>query len=213
MPTHDGGNPSAAKSPAFQPVQMELQRRVFILVGGGFALTGFALSAVLAQLVPVLKTLGLGEAALAVSMCFGPAQVFIRFANLVAGSNRHPIYPTLVAVMMLPAAMLLLLLTAPNVAGAFLFALFLGFYSGLISIVSGTLPLALFGARDFGARLGKIALMRKVLAAVAPFVLAWLIENHGAAPAVFSLAIAASLGAAAFFGVWRAAKLGLANHA
>ncbi|MFN0191291.1 MAG: MFS transporter [Aestuariivirga sp.] len=193
--------------PAFEPVPARIQRRIFVLVSFGFAATGFALSAVLAQLVPVLKTLGFGEAALAVSMCFGPAQVVIRFANLVAGGNRHPIMATLVAVFMLPAAMLLLVLTAPNLAGAFLFAVFLGFYSGLTSIVSGTLPLALFGAQDFGARLGNIALFRKVLGAVAPFVLAWLIERQGATPALLVLVAVAALGAAAFVGVWRAAAI------
>jgi MFS family permease len=190
-------------SRAHELVPAALQRRALVLVTLGFMASGFALSAVLAQLVPALKTLGLGDAALAVSMVFGPAQIFIRFGNLIFGSKHHPLAVTVVAMALLPLAMLLLLVTAPGLAGAVLFAMFLGFYSGLTSIVSGTLPLALFGTQNFGARLGRIALFRKVLAAVAPFVLAWSIEMLGAALSLLCLAILSAFGTLAFVEVSR----------
>ena len=57
--------------------------------------------------------------------------------------------------------------TAPPAPGAILFAVLLGFGSGLKSIVQGTLPLALFGGASYGARLGVMAAARKVFSAVA----------------------------------------------
>lgn len=175
---------AAANVPALPSTGHDLvppaqQWRILWLATIGFALAGFSLSAMLAQLVPLLSALGLGASALMISMLFGPAQVFIRFVNMVAGVRRHPIIATLVALSMIPLAIAMLTVTAPAVAGAALFALLLGFGSGLKSIVQGTLPLALFGSGSYGARLGFMASVRQALAAVAPFALAFLIEHVG----------------------------------
>lgn len=151
----------------------------------GFALSGFALSAVLAQMVPLLTAVGLGASALMVSTLFGPAQVLVRFVNLIIGAARHPIGAALLALVLLPVAIAILALGAPAAMAAVLFAVMLGFGSGLKSIVQGSLPLALFGPAGYGARLGTMASVRQVLASVAPFVLAFLIEAVGVRPALW----------------------------
>jgi hypothetical protein len=160
----------------------------------GFAFSGFALSAILAQMVPLVTAVGLGTSALLVSTLFGPAQVLIRFINLVAGADRHPIIATLIALALLPAAIAVLAVGSPALVAAVIFALLLGFASGLKSIVQGSLPLALFGAGAYGARLGVMASVRQVLASVAPFVLAFLIEALGVRPALWIIAGIALLG-------------------
>ncbi len=142
----------------------------------------------------MLTALGLGASALLVSTLFGPAQVAIRFLNMVAGAGRHPIQATLVAVGMVPLALAILVVGAPWVAGAVVFALLLGFGSGLKSIVQGTLPLALFGSRSYGARLGSMAAFRQALAAVAPFLLALAIEGVGVSPSLWLVAGVGVLG-------------------
>ena len=129
------------------------QRRLLWLATWGFALSGFALSAILATMVPLLTALGLGTSALIVSTLFGPAQVLIRFLNMLVGVRRHPIVGTLVAVGLIPLAITLVAVSAPWAVGAGVFAVLLGFGSGLKSIVQGTLPLALFGTSSYGARL------------------------------------------------------------
>ena len=151
----------------------------------GFALSGFALSAVLAQMVPLLTAVGLGASALLVSTLFGPAQVLVRFVNLIVGAARHPIGAALLALALLPLAIAALALGAPALVAAVLFAVMLGFGSGLKSIVQGSLPLALFGPGGYGARLGTMAAVRQVLASVAPFSLAFLIEALGVRPALW----------------------------
>ncbi|WP_299978180.1 arsenite efflux MFS transporter ArsK [Devosia sp. 66-22] len=172
----------------------------------GFALSGFALSAVLAQMVPLLTAVGLGASALLVSTLFGPAQVLVRFANLLAGAARHPVFPALLALALLPAAIAVLAFGAPALVAAVLFAVMLGFGSGLKSIVHGSLPLALFGPDAYGARLGLMASVRQVLASVAPFVLATLIEAVGVRPALWLVAGVGLLGLACLVQVARSVR-------
>lgn len=162
----------------------------------GFALAGFSLSAILAQMVPMLTALGLGASALVVSTLFGPAQVFIRFINILAGARRHPIVATLVALGVIPLATAILTVSAPWAAGAVLFAVLLGFGSGLKSIAQGALPLALFGSDAYGARTGFMASVRQALAAAAPFALAFLIERIGITSALAVMTVVAMAGLA-----------------
>lgn len=169
------------------PAAVGQQRRLLWLVTIGFALAGFALSAMLAQTVPMLTGLGFGGFALVASTLFGPAQVLIRFVNMLVGAGRHPIVATLIALGMIPAAIAVLMLTAPAAAGAVLFAVLLGFGSGLKSIVQGTLPLALFGSASYGARLGYMAAFRQGLAALAPFALAFLTDTAGPTAALAAM--------------------------
>lgn len=198
--------PAASSTPIVipeEPLPTEWQPRVLWLVTVGFALSGFLLSAILAQMVPMLQALGLGASALLVSTLFGPAQVLVRFVNMVFGVRRHPLFITILAVVMLPVATLIVMGTAPLVAGAVVFAILLGFGSGLKSIVQGTLPLALFGSVSYGARLGRMALVRQFLAAIAPFAFAFTSDQFGTTAALVLLVALAVLGLAAFFEVAR----------
>lgn len=176
------------------PIRAGRQRQVLWLVTIGFAFGGFALSAMLAQMVPMLSQLGLGASALVVSALFGPAQVLVRLVNMLIGARRHPLTATLIALGMLPLAIAVLSLTAPWATGAIMFAVLLGFGSGLKSIVQGTLPLALFGSGSYGARLGYMAAVRQGLAAIAPFALAYLIEMAGTTLALWTMAMAGLVG-------------------
>lgn len=184
-------------------IPSHLHRRTLLLLTAAFALSGFTLSAVLAQMVPLLTSVGLGTSALIVSTLFGPAQVLVRFVNMLIGLKRHPMMAALLAASLLPIAIIVLMVSAPLAIGAVAFAVLLGFGSGLKSIVQGTLPLALFGRASYGARLGWMALARQVLAAAAPFVLAWMIENTGATYALAMLVAVAAIGLLALFEVAR----------
>jgi hypothetical protein len=72
-------------------------------------------------------------------LCTDPAQVLIRFVNIVLGTERYPLAVTLLVAVLLPTAALLLAASAPWIFGAVIFALMLGFASGLKSIVQGCL--------------------------------------------------------------------------
>ena len=178
------------------------RRRVLWLITIGFALAGFALSAMLTQMVPMLTQLGLGASALAVSALFGPAQVLVRFVNMLVGAKRHPMAATFIALAMLPLSLVVLAATGPSLIGATVFAILFGFGSGLKSIVQGTLPLALFGSSSYGARLGFMAAMRQGLAAFAPFILAFTSEATGAATGLWLTVAVGACGLLCMIMVW-----------
>jgi MFS family permease len=191
----------------------ELRPRAMFLVTWGFALTGFLLMAILAQMVPLLTAMGLGSFSVVVSALFGPSQVVIRFANMTLGSGRHPLHVTLAMAVLLPVAALVLAFSAPSVAGAAVFASILGFASGLRSIVQGTLPLALFGPTGYAARLGRMAAVRLLLGAIAPFVLAYLMQLFGPSAALLLISSAGVLGLAAFAEIARLNRFGVSARA
>lgn len=163
----------------------DLRPWLFRLVLAGFALEGLVLAAITLQMVPLLLALDLGAATVMISSVFGPAQVLARLVNMIFGGRLKPTVLAVIAAGALPIALLVLNLSAPHLLGAGLFALLFGLGSGLTSIVSGALPLYLFGRRDYGARQGQISAARQVAAAAAPFAMALAMQHLGAPASVW----------------------------
>lgn len=195
--------PAAAPPPAPAPAPSTRQRlapaarrRGFVLMALAFAAQGFVGSAVLVHMLPLLGTLGLGAAGVAVGVVFGPAQVASRFINMVFGRELSQLALALISAGLQPLALLLLLASAPSFAGAMVFAVLFGMGSGLYSIVGGTLPLALFGAEGYGALQGRVMAVRLIMGAAAPFAFAQASALLGS-PATLGLAAALGAGGAA----------------
>jgi hypothetical protein len=72
------------------------------------------------------------------------------------------------------------------------FTLLMGASQGVITIVRGAVPLALFGARGYGAVLGVIATPILVVNAASPTVFAWIVDRWGWGPARVSLLVSCS---------------------
>ena len=151
-------------------------RRLMIMVTAGFAISGVTLSAILSQMVPMLQALGMGSMSLVVSTLFGPSQVAMRGIQIFFGKYSTPLAMTLVALVFLPLGLAILAVSAPSLTGAIIFAVLVGLASGLKSIVQGTLPLAVFGRRGYGSRVGIMSGARYVAAALAPFAFSWFSE-------------------------------------
>jgi len=149
-----------------------LARRAFWLVGIGFALSGMAISALGVHMVPILLARGLGDMAYGVAMAMGPAQVLIRIVDATLWRRLHPVTVALIAAGALPLAMAFLLVPGMGLAPALAFTMLLGIGGGLSSIVRGAVPIALFGTDGLGQRLGRLAALRSVLGASAPFLFA-----------------------------------------
>jgi hypothetical protein len=173
---------SAARAPvAPAPAQLPpaQARFAFWAVATSFALSGVLIAAMGVHMVPVLRALDLGEAAFLVSMVMGPAQVAIRLVDALFWRHLHPLQVALVSGAALPLALGALMLPVPAFVAGALFAAATGIGQGLSSIVRGTVPLALFGGEGYAARLGKLAAIRTVLSAGAPFVFAIGLETAG----------------------------------
>jgi MFS family permease len=183
---------ASAAAPRVEGMLPPARRRVgFAIMVTGFSLMSLVSSAVLVHLVPLLSGLGLGATAALAGTLFGPSQVGSRLINMVFGKNLPPLHLAMIAATLIPGGVLVLLFSAPSVPGAMAFAIIFGMGNGLLSIVTGTLPLHLFGSDGYGKLQGKMMAARLILSALAPFVLAFAMENIGIPS---SLGITAALG-------------------
>jgi MFS family permease len=188
-------SPSTPTVDALLPTPQHAKAMLWLAVG--FSLAGVVLSAVTVQWVLVLQATGLSDtAAVAAGTLLGPAQVGVRVIDLMFGVRRHPMTMALVSAGLLALALGLLLAMPATLTGAMVFAVVFGLASGLTSIVRGTVPLALFGADGYAARLGVLAGLRLATSAVAPFALSVALTSLGAGITIsvsFGVALAALL--------------------
>lgn len=178
------------------------QGRIVGLMLLGFALLGFVSSVVTVHMVPMLAALGVGGAGVMVTTLFGPAQVLSRLINMQFGKGLSQPALAAIAAVLLPLGLVVLVLSAPWFPGAALFAVLFGLGSGLSSIVSGTLPLVLFGSAGYGQRLGWISSARLVVSALAPFAFALVAGWAGTATALWLVVLVGIAAVVAFGLIW-----------
>lgn len=184
--------------PQFAPLAPEHQGRAMLWVAVAFAVAGLVFSALSASWVTTLTAFGLpAAAAVTAGTLMGPAQVGVRVMDMMFGLRLHPLTTTMISTLLLIAALTVLWMTGPTLAGAMIFAVLFGLAQGLTSIVRGTVPLVLFGPTGFAARLGRLAAVRMVMAALAPFGIALMIDTFSASAALLAMLCLAILGAMA----------------
>jgi hypothetical protein len=134
-----------------------------------FAATWFNSTAMAAHLPALLEAAGASAAvAIAAGALIGPAQVAARILEFGLLRRFHPLASARLAASAHPvAAVCLLVFGGP---AAYAFALLHGAGNGILTIAKGTLPLALFGAGGYGARLGWLNAPARVLQAAAPLI-------------------------------------------
>ncbi|MER9843380.1 arsenite efflux MFS transporter ArsK [Mesorhizobium australicum] len=180
----------------------------FALMVVAFSLQNLVSAAVLVHMVPLLSGLGLGTAAAIVGTLFGPSQVLSRFVNMVFGINLPPLRLAIISAVLMTAGVVILLGTAPSVAGAMAFAVIFGMGNGLFSIVTGALPLTLFGSEGYGRLQGRAMSARLIVSAVAPFALAFAMAHIGIS---WSLGLMALVGCLALLVLAAIAKVSSAT--
>jgi len=147
----------------------------FLLLAAAFSVNTFFMSAFAVHLVGLLQQVGLAAgAAVAAGALVGPSQVGGRLAEFVFAQKRHPLDVAVLTMALMPAAFLLLAFGGATVAIAF--AIGYGISQGLLTIVRGTVPLALFGAAGFAVVLGRLAAPVLAAQAVAPVVFGYALE-------------------------------------
>lgn len=174
---------------------------IFGLVLLGFAVEGYALSAMLVHMVPLTQALGLGTAGLFIASLFGPAQVASRLINLVFGGGLSQVWLSVIATILIPIGVAILLATTPSFPGAIVFAVCMGLGSGLTSIVAGTLPLELWGREGYGSRLGWLTSAKQITSALAPFFMSVSMAGIGVRASLWVVIGAGLVGTLAFAGI------------
>lgn len=153
------------------------RRMGFTVLLAAFSLQALISSAILVHMIPLLSVLGLAKSAAFIGAVFGPSQVASRMINMIAGKTLSPVNLAIIAASFIALSVMILMIGAPYIPAAILFACLFGFGNGLFSIISGSLPLFLFGSTGYGAMQGKLMSARLVLSAIAPFAMAFALKN------------------------------------
>jgi hypothetical protein len=179
VPSHDG--------PPLEGTTRSIAIALFALI---MSLNGFVFGVISVQLVPVLEAGGLATAAAVwVASLKGVAQFGGRVVEIVFARNLRAITVGRIAIGVLPPALALLLMGTGSLPLVVAFTLLMGASQGVLTIVRGAVPLALFGARGYGAVLGLIATPVLVVNAASPTVFAWIVDRWGWTPGRVSLLV------------------------
>jgi MFS family permease len=179
LPRTRAGPPVPATAPATPsaPV-LSSHGWAFIMVATAFAAYAFVPSGLSAHLLAIFKRAGIDAVTVVtIGALFGPAQVLARICELLFARGVHPLVVARLAVGILLTAFALMasLGVSPLVAASFM--VMFGMANGLITISRGAVPLVLFGPVGYGATIGRIAGPWLVMQAIAPLVLAFVIER------------------------------------
>ena len=144
------------------------------------SLNGFVFGVISLQLVPLLEAAGLvGATAVWVASLKGHGQFAGRLVEIFFGRNLKAMTIARIAIGVVPASLLLLFFARGDFWLLVAFTLLLGASQGVITIVRGAVPLALFGATGYGAVLGLIATPILLVNAFSPAVFALLVDQFG----------------------------------
>jgi len=134
-----------------------------------FAASVFIFNALAVHLIPLLQTLG-HPAAVAVTLAalIGPMQVAGRIGERTLAKGATPQAVGRYAFAILPFGLLALALLGAEAWAAALFCVLYGMSNGVLTIVRGTLPRALFGARHYGAISGAMSVPALLARAAGP---------------------------------------------
>ena len=168
-------------------------------------LTNFLAAGNAAHLIAILTGLGLAAAAaVGVAALWGVGQFSGRLVDVALGGRLHPLTMTLIVCLLLPLSFALALASDGDVAMLAVYALAYGACNGLLTIARGTLPLALFDYRSYGAVVGRLLIPSFLLTAAAPVAYAQMVERYGARGAIgLSTGLAAAILACAAILRWR----------
>jgi len=181
----------AQDGPALEGRRRKIGIALFALI---MSLNGFVFGVVSLQLVPLLEAAGLaGAAAVWVASLKGHGQFGGRLVEIFFGKNLKAMTVARIAIGVLPPALLLLMLARGEFWLLVTFTLLLGASQGVITIVRGAVPLALFGTQGYGAVLGLIATPILLVNAFSPALFALIVDQVGWQNALYALLACAIL--------------------
>jgi predicted MFS family arabinose efflux permease len=165
--------------------------RTMILLAFVFAAVWTVTGAMAVHFPRILEATGASHVeAIAAGALIGPAQVIARILEASVLSRFHPLWSTRLACLTHPIGAAVVAIFGAPAATAF--ALLHGSGNGILTIARGTLPLSIFGPKDFGYRLGIIGAPARMAQAVAPLAFGLLIDVMGAKVLMVSSALSLS---------------------
>ena len=158
----------AVRHPAFWKLAMAFSANIFVF------------SALSVHLIPLLQGMGhSARVAVLMAMLIGPMQVAGRILERTVTRNTAPQIIGKFCFSPLPAALATILLFGVQAWAITCFCILYGFSNGIITIVRGTLPQAMFGSENYGAISGAMAGPSLVAKASGPIIAAWVLNQGG----------------------------------
>ena len=157
------------------------------LLATAFALAWMVTGAMAAHFPRLAEAAGAtASEAIAAGTLIGPAQVLGRLVEALALGRTHPLVSGRMAAITHPIGAAIMGVLGGGGLAAFLFAVLHGFGNGILTIARGTIPLAIFGAKNYGYRLGLLGAPARVAQAIAPLLFELLIDRWGAGALIVS---------------------------
>jgi len=165
--------------------------RTMILLAFTFAAAWSVTGAMAAHMPRILESGGATAVqAVAAGALFGPAQVVARIMEVSVFNRYHPLVSTRLACITHPIGAAIFAVIGG--AASSVFAITFGLGNGILTIARGTLPLAIFGPKDYGYRLGLIGAPARMAQAIAPLAFGLLIDAMGDGVLIVSSALSLS---------------------
>jgi MFS family permease len=162
--------------------------RTMILLAFAFAAAWAVTGAMAAHLPRILEAAGATSVqAVTAGALIGPAQVFARIMEASFLSKLHPLVTTRLACLTHPVGVAILAVAGGGASGVF--AVFHGAGNGILTIARGTLPLSIFGAENYGYRLGILGAPARIAQAMAPLAFSLMIDQMGSRVLIVSSAL------------------------
>ncbi|WP_171406161.1 MFS transporter [Acinetobacter baylyi] len=152
--------------------------RLFMLVAVILTVQSFVVATISVHLLSMLKTIGFSvSTALAIGMMIGPAQIIARLLEFSLFKNLHPSWSSRVGVLI--SFFGIIFLFTDGYVLALLGAALYGAGNGILTIIRGTLPLALFGQEGYATRMGLLGRPIMIALAFGPLISAFILEKWG----------------------------------
>ncbi|MBS0243518.1 MAG: MFS transporter, partial [Proteobacteria bacterium] len=176
------------------------RRRGFLLLATWVCAEGLITWGLYLQVIDLFVASGLTMSqAIGVWTLVGPTQSLARLGELLSGGRHSILATTLGASLGVSLAFVLILPFGVSVTTCVIFCVSIGIGHGLFAVARNTLPLALFGVKEFGAYMGLLSLPQNIINAIAPIVFAAIISRGTPIGVLWIAAISAWIGLVA---VW-----------
>lgn len=177
-----------------------LRHGAFWKLALAFSANSFIFSALSVHLIPLLRDFGHSVAfAVLISTLIGPMQVAGRIGERTLARNAAPQTVGKFTFAALPAALLVLLLMGAQAWAAAVFCILYGLSNGILTIVRGTIPQALFGRSNYGAISGAMAGPSLLAKAAGPLLAASILRAYPAPLVLLTVLLAVSLVSLLFY--------------
>jgi len=176
-----------------------LRHSQFWLLAAAFAINASIFAALSVHLIRVVRALGHSmELALMLAALVGPMQVVGRLIERTWASRTPPAVVGIYTFAALPVALFAIAAYGNEAYGVAAFCLLYGLSNGVLTILRGTLPAAMFGRRHYGAISGALAAPALLAKASGPLLFAVALDQFGARQVLLPLVLMSLVSFAVF---------------